>query len=388
MTFGIAILYKVPEKAPPHLLTFMEPISLTVWGTIIASVVVVSFGMYIFSRFSPTEWENPFPCQENYGFLENQFNLSNAFWFSVGSIMQQGCDIMPKAPSTRIIAIAWWLFTLIIISSYTANLAAFLTITTLSDTFKSAEELEAQTEVTYGCKKNGNTCSFFENSKIPLYQRMWERISTSPDAFSSDTNEGIARVRDGNYAFLMESPYIQYNTNTDENCELTQVGPPINSLSYGIGLKTGHEYRDRLSSIILSLSEKQDLLELYNKWWKVNDNKCGIFVFLIGGLGIAIVILCIEVLVYAVKRSKQDRMSTCEILSLWLKSSVKGTFPASTSNNSLDRYSMSLQGKMTLSSARPSITQAIKEEDEPQSEQTNKRQENTTTSIILTPSQI
>lgn len=46
--------------------------------------------MYIFSRFSPSEWENPFPCQEDYEFLENEFNLPNAFWFSVGSIMQQG----------------------------------------------------------------------------------------------------------------------------------------------------------------------------------------------------------------------------------------------------------------------------------------------------------
>ena len=63
-----------------------------------------------------------------------------------------GCDIMPKAPSTRIIAISWWLFTLIIISSYTANLAAFLTITTLSDTFKSADELADQTVIPYGCK--------------------------------------------------------------------------------------------------------------------------------------------------------------------------------------------------------------------------------------------
>lgn len=35
MTFGIAILYKVPEKEPPHILSFMEPIKIQVWGTII-----------------------------------------------------------------------------------------------------------------------------------------------------------------------------------------------------------------------------------------------------------------------------------------------------------------------------------------------------------------
>jgi len=33
---------------------------------------------------------------------------------------------MPKALSTRIVGGIWWFFTLIIISSYTANLAAFM----------------------------------------------------------------------------------------------------------------------------------------------------------------------------------------------------------------------------------------------------------------------
>lgn len=37
---------------------------------------------------------------------------------------------------------------------------------------------------------------------------------------------------------------------------------------------TGSPLRDVLSSIILKLNEMQILLELYNKWWKVDDNKC------------------------------------------------------------------------------------------------------------------
>jgi len=32
--------------------------------------------------------------------------------------------------------------------------------------------------------------------------------------------------------------------------------------------------RDELSSAILKLNENQVLLELYNKWWKVDDNQC------------------------------------------------------------------------------------------------------------------
>ncbi|TRY77216.1 hypothetical protein TCAL_17031 [Tigriopus californicus] len=60
--------------------------------------------------------------------LVNEFSLVNSMWFTIGSLMQQGSDLSPKAISTRMVAGMWWFFTLIMISSYTANLAAFLTV--------------------------------------------------------------------------------------------------------------------------------------------------------------------------------------------------------------------------------------------------------------------
>ena len=57
-----------------------------------------------------------------------KFTLLNSFWFVVASLLQQGTDILPRAISTRMVAGMWWFFTLIMISSYTANLAAFLTV--------------------------------------------------------------------------------------------------------------------------------------------------------------------------------------------------------------------------------------------------------------------
>ena len=48
---------------------------------------------------------------------------------------------MPRAASTRIIATFWWFFTLIMISSYTANLAAFLTVERMESPIESAEDL-------------------------------------------------------------------------------------------------------------------------------------------------------------------------------------------------------------------------------------------------------
>lgn len=55
----------------------------------------------------------------------------------------------------------WWFFTLIIISSYTANLAAFLTVERMMSPIENAEDLAAQTEILYGTLESGSTMTFF-----------------------------------------------------------------------------------------------------------------------------------------------------------------------------------------------------------------------------------
>lgn len=55
----------------------------------------------------------------------------------------------------------WWFFTLIMVSSYTANLAAFLTVESMSSPIKSAEDLAKQNVIKYGAKRDGSTAAFF-----------------------------------------------------------------------------------------------------------------------------------------------------------------------------------------------------------------------------------
>jgi len=65
-------------------------------------------------------------------------------------------------------ATIWWFFTLIMVSSYTANLAAFLTVVTYSSPINSVEELAEQNVIKYGAKKGGSTYKFFEVSNFFL----------------------------------------------------------------------------------------------------------------------------------------------------------------------------------------------------------------------------
>ena len=67
-----------------------------------------------------------------------------------------------RAIPTRMVASIWWFFTLIMISSYTANLAAFLTAQQMETAVNSADDLAKQTKIKYGTYCCGSTNSFFQ----------------------------------------------------------------------------------------------------------------------------------------------------------------------------------------------------------------------------------
>lgn len=65
---------------------------------------------------------------------------------------------------TRLTAAAWWFFALIVISSYTANLAAFLTKEQMEDSIENVEDLAKDSKIKYGVVAGASTEAFFRVS--------------------------------------------------------------------------------------------------------------------------------------------------------------------------------------------------------------------------------
>ncbi|KAJ8668853.1 hypothetical protein QAD02_000112, partial [Eretmocerus hayati] len=306
MNLGISILFKVPTSQGARLFSFMNPLAIEIWLYALAAYILVSVTMFVVARFSPYEWNNPHPCHPN------------------------GPDI---AASTRIVSGIWWFFTLIIISSYTANLAAFLTVERMITPIENAEDLASQTDISYGTLESGSTMTFFRDSMVETYKKMWRFMeSKKPSVFVPTYEEGIQRVLQGNYAFLMESTMLDYIVQRD--CNLTQVGGLLDSKGYGIATPMGSPWRDKISLAILELQEKGEIQILYDKWWKSPSDTCvrndkgkeskanalgvdnigGIFVVLLCGLAFAMLIAIFE-FCYNSKRSAppehEDNAATC-----------------------------------------------------------------------------
>lgn len=127
---------------------------------------------------------------------------------------------------------------MIMTSSYTANMAAFLTKERMGPTIDSAEALAKQTKIKYGTVEGGATQAFFRESNFSTYQRMWTQMQSSkPSVFEKSNADGVKRVQSTNnnlYAFLMESSSIEYEV--QKNCDLKQVGAWLDNKQYGIAM--------------------------------------------------------------------------------------------------------------------------------------------------------
>ncbi|XP_013173673.1 PREDICTED: glutamate receptor ionotropic, kainate 2-like [Papilio xuthus] len=274
MTLGISILYSKPTPPPPELFSFLKPFSVDVWIYMAAAYLMVSLLLHILARLAPKDWENPHPCDKSPEELENIWHIKNSCWLTVGSIMTQGSDILPKGYSTRWVCGMWWFFALIMCSSYTANLAAFLTNAAMDDSIKSAEDLASQTKIKYGTVLGGSTYSFFKRSNVSTFQKMWGTMeSTRPSVFVKNNDEGVDRVMKmkKKYAFLMESTAIEYQL--ERNCDLMQIGSTLDSKGYGIAMPFDSSYRTAVDNAVLKLAESGKLVELKNRWWKVPKEK-------------------------------------------------------------------------------------------------------------------
>uniref|UniRef100_A0A672FDS5 Glutamate receptor, ionotropic, AMPA 1b n=1 Tax=Salarias fasciatus TaxID=181472 RepID=A0A672FDS5_SALFA len=334
MSLGISIMIKKPTKSKPGVFSFLDPLAYEIWMCIVFAYIGVSVVLFLVSRFSPYEWkgeesddeEETVPSsnsrrapsqvqQKENPEHTNDFGIFNSLWFSLGAFMQQGCDISPRSLSGRIVGGVWWFFTLIIISSYTANLAAFLTVERMVSPIESAEDLAKQTEIAYGTLDGGSTKEFFKRSKIAVFEKMWSYMkSADPSVFVKSTTEGVIRVRKakGKYAYLLESSMNEY-IEQRKPCDTMKVGGNLDSKGYGVATPKGSHLRNHVNLAVLKLNEQGLLDKLKNRWWydkgecgagggdskdKTSalslSNVAGVFYILIGGLGLAMLVALVE----------------------------------------------------------------------------------------------
>lgn len=368
---GISILMKKPE-VKSSLFKFLTVLEGNVWGCILAAYFFTSFLMYLFDRLSPYSYRNN---KEKYKDDEEKrdFNLKECLWFCMTSLTPQGGGEAPRNLSGRLVAATWWLFGFIIIASYTANLAAFLTVSRLDSPIESLDDLAKQYKIKYAPQKDTSSMTYFERmahieskfydiwknmslddtlsdeerAKLAVwdypvsdkYTKIWWTMQEAH--MPTEFEEGVRRVKESKgsqegFAFIADSTRVKYATMT--NCDLVSVGSEFSRKPLALAVQQNSPLKDQLSSAILKLLNQRRLEGLKETWWNKNParvscddserqsdgisirNIGGVFIVIFIGVVMACITLAIEYCYYKNRKPNSKVVAVKEYSS---KDSIK-----------------------------------------------------------------
>uniref|UniRef100_A0A182YN05 Ionotropic receptor 25a n=1 Tax=Anopheles stephensi TaxID=30069 RepID=A0A182YN05_ANOST len=352
---GISIMMQLPST-PSSLFKFLTVLETNVWLCILAAYFFTSFLMWVFDRYSPYSYQNNREKYKNDD-EKREFNIKECLWFCMTSLTPQGGGEAPKNLSGRLVAATWWLFGFIIIASYTANLAAFLTVSRLDTPVESLDDLSKQYKILYAPLNGSSAMTYFqrmadieakfyeiwkemslndsltavERSKLAVwdypvsdkYTKMWQAMLEA--GLPNSLEEAVQRIRNSTsasgFAFLGDATDIRYQVLT--NCDLQMVGEEFSRKPYAIAVQQGSPLKDQFNNAILMLLNRRELEKLKEQWWKNDDvqNKCekpddqsdgisiqnigGVFIVIFVGIGMACITLLFEFWYYKYRNNSK-----------------------------------------------------------------------------------
>ena len=114
--------------------------------------------------------------------------------------------------SGRILSGCYWFCILIWVSTYTANLAAFLTVKNAHSPINNLEDI-VKTSYQVAVLKSGIVNEFFKQSKYEAHKQIWQRIKGANSFFNS-TTQAVEWLRQREEAvFIYDGPILSHIAN-------------------------------------------------------------------------------------------------------------------------------------------------------------------------------
>ncbi|UJR16726.1 hypothetical protein I4U23_003626 [Adineta vaga] len=248
---SLRIIMRRTSDIKVDLFSYLKPFSRNLWLILLAATGFASIILCVLER------------QKNEALKNRTIIASSAMslWFSIGTIMGYGVDFHVQTAAGRLFTIGLYLLSLVLVASYTANLASDLTILKSKDIIDGLDDLK--------------------NGKIP-YNRIGIRTGTAgEDFYLREISDGSRNFypltsRQDMYdnllagtidASFMDIGIAEYITN-NVYCNLTLVGEDFDKGVFGVVTPKQWLYAKDLDVNILSLREAGSLDNLKQKWFE------------------------------------------------------------------------------------------------------------------------
>ncbi|XP_022246247.1 ionotropic receptor 25a-like [Limulus polyphemus] len=358
---GYQILMKLP-KVPNSMFKFLSVLDVQVWILIICCYVFSCLLLFVYHLISPFSYRNN---KQKYGADRERrdFNIKECMWFCMTSLTPQGGGEAPRNISGKLVAATWWAFGFIAIVSFTANLAASMTVSRMENTISSLDDLVNQHKVKYAPEADSDAMIYFERMAYieEIFYEYWKAMTIEPTKFGNKVTtqtklsvfdyplgnkytkllanirktavphsfeDGIKSVlnldnsQPNGFAFIADAIQVKYATMKD--CDLIAVGNEFSRKPVAFAVQKGSPLKDQLSTALLKLLNERSLEKLNEIWWDKNPEKVscssseaqvdgidisnvgGVFIIIGTGVVVAIIIVTVEFCYYNKYNPRKD----------------------------------------------------------------------------------
>ncbi|CAO4365876.1 unnamed protein product [Caenorhabditis nigoni] len=271
---GIRILEKnIPRDSPMQ--SFLQPLQSSLWTALFISVILVGLAIFFldfkspFERFYQADREMDQDLKKEFELwvgndVNENVNFGEAMWFVWGVLLNSGVsEKTPRSCSARVLGIVWCGFCMIMVASYTANLAAFLVLDQPEKGLTGVTDPRLRNpsaNFSFGTVLNSNVYQYFKRhvELSSMFRKMEpHNVHRASEAVHSLLNGSLD-------AFIWDSTRLEFEA--ARHCELRTRGSLFGRSAYGIGLQKNSPWTPHITSAILRMSESGVMENLDQKW--------------------------------------------------------------------------------------------------------------------------
>ena len=243
--------------------TFTHPFAGSLWASVFGLIFSLTCLLSATYYLGPEKQENP-----------DSFNFSNAVLVVLGSQIFQGSWLDPKCLSSKIIFFISFIFGVILYTSYSAELIAFLTLVKTTLQFSSLNEIR-NTDFKIGSIRGSAVLDKFlyapEGSvHLKVAEEIIEKdITNMPASF----DEAMEKTKAGKFAFVWTVETV-YDLNKD-NCDLLDIPFTVNTGQLGFAWPKHLPHRHYFDYFIKKMKETGQMDRILTKWMPKPRSDCG-----------------------------------------------------------------------------------------------------------------
>ncbi|XP_053228546.1 glutamate receptor ionotropic, NMDA 3B [Podarcis raffonei] len=267
---SLGILVRIRDTASP-IGAFMWPLHWTMWVGIFVALHMTALFLTLY------EWKSPYGMTPHGRNRMKIFSYSSALNLCYAILFGRTVSSKtPKCWTGRFLMNLWAIFCLLVLSSYTANLAAVMvgekTFEELSGIHDPKLHHPSQ-GFRFGTVWESSAEEYIKKSFPDMHEYM-RRLSVPT------TPAGIKMLKTNPpklNAFIMDKSLLDYEVSIDSDCKLLTVGKPFAIEGYGIGLPQNSPLTSNISEFISRYKSSGFMDLLHDKWYKMVP--CGKRVF-------------------------------------------------------------------------------------------------------------